>query len=474
MPVMHKMALFLVALMIMTSCSPKETPAPGNRAVAMEYYTCPMHPQIHSDRSGICPICQMDLVKRTNQEQKVEQTVENRIRLSNAKQLVANVVTEVVQTEPILVQRQAHGYMEIPEPNQKLVSARFNGRIEKLYADRVGFRMMMGQPLFQIYSPDLMQAQTDYLLAIHKAETEKNEEWLQPLQKRLLLMGLTDEQLAELRKGKTPSLLTTIQAPVTGTIMEKSVLEGQYINEGNVLYKVANLAQLWFMAGIYEQDLGLVKKGGRVRIQLDAFPESVREGVIDFIYPVIDPQTRTVQLRAVLTNPDGILLPNMYGIMSFAKEMGQGILVSQTAVLFTGKRNLIWVKRDSSYLPRSVKVGVKVDNRYQIIEGLQPGEEVVVNGTYLIDSESQLQNPSALALQGEEDAPQKKNMASSSTKPWNSVCPVMGNEVDPEGKTVFYKGKYYGFCCPGCIETFRADPEQYAKRLSSDGQRIIE
>jgi membrane fusion protein, copper/silver efflux system len=391
--------LFLAALVLLPDCSNHHEKE--GRASGQQLYTCPMHPQVMSDRPGVCPICHMELVKKVA-ENAPEDSLSARLNLSLRKQQLANVAVAPVQEKQLTKKVIAYSRLEIAESARKLVSARFNGRIEKVFADRVGIRVQQGQPLFEIYSPDLVQAQNDFLLAKQNAQLasrksdapqESNESrMLASAHEKLLLLGLTPAQITQLETEQNVLLTSTYYSPISGTILEKKVLEGMYVNEGSVLYDIADLSTLWNIAEVYEQDIAAVKKGQPALLQLDAFPGEVFSGVIDLIYPVIDAQTRAVKVRSVFKSMNR-LAPNMYGQTTFTADLGAGVTAPREAVLLTGKRAVVWVQNDDgAFSAREVRVGARIDDDYQILSGLQAGERIAVSGGYLIDSESQLKS----------------------------------------------------------------------------------
>ena len=466
-------------------------------------YYCPMHPNVTSDKPGVCPICHMDLVKKSDAEAMSSDT-ENLISLTNSKIIMANVSTAKVRRENIKKKTSSYSYLDFAEQNRKQITARFNGRIEKLFVDRTGDYIKKGQPLFEVYSPDLVQAQNDYLIALNSTSQtglvrtgnsiESNNSLLKSAKKKLELFGITSEQIDDLERTKEIKLTLTYFSPFSGTVIEKKIQEGNYINEGSVLYDVADLSTLWNIAEIYETELQFIKVGDKVGLKLDSYPNEIFEGRVNLIYPVINSQSRTVKVRSVFSNLRSKLKPQMYGESIFETDLGSSLVVPENAVLITGKRNIVWIKSgEGMFELREVKLGVKYNGMYQILSGLNEGEEVAATGAYLIDSESQLKSGSSSAHQhsgsesksylseevkhetvGEKSHQtnlDKKN--GSSLKLFNSVCPVLGEPVSHKAPTLEYKGKLIGFCCKGCDKKFAADPEKYMKNLSTDGKKFI-
>ncbi|RJP70274.1 MAG: efflux RND transporter periplasmic adaptor subunit [Ignavibacteriales bacterium] len=482
--------ILLATVFVIAGCSGNEKNDEQNHQAAnmQEVWTCPMHPQVISDRPGVCPICHMDLVKKTETE--IDSDTSGLLNLSGRKQVLANVSTVVVKKEKYQNDVVAYSYMDFAENNRKTISARFNGRIEKLFVDKTGDYIKKGEPLFEIYSPDLVQAQNDYLIALNNSSSSSN--LLNAARKKLEIFGLTSNQINELEKREEASITLTYYSPFSGTVIEKEVQEGMYVNEGTSIYDIAELSTLWNIAEVYEKDLANIKVGNTVKLKLRAYPGQEFEGKVTFIYPVINPQTRTVKVRSEFSSNGGKLKPQMYGETVFRSAEGEGLLVPVDAVIIAGKRSVVWIKDSNGmFEARNVVLGNRFEDKYQIVSGLKEGEEIVATGGFLIDSESQLRSSTMPAHQHSEikkmeDTDQEKlhnhnknNMSGKNEEQsgkagiFNAVCPVLGNKVSLKVKPVEYKGKLIGFCCPGCDRKFIENPEKYMKNLSEDGKIFL-
>lgn len=406
--------IVMLFILIITGCS--QTESEHNDTL----WTCPMHPEIISDKPGVCPICNMELIKKVNDETgEVDDgtAIEGTISLSNKKQILANVSTIKVSEENLDKEITAYSYLDFAEQNRKTVSAKFNGRIEKLFVNKTGDYIKTNQPLFEIYSPDLVQVQNEYLTALSLSETAKNFSFLKAAKTKLQILGLTKQQIEELEKTREVKITLTYYSPTSGTVIEKKVQEGDYVNEGSVIYDVAELSTLWNVAEIYENDLSKIKLGNTAKLKLRAYPGEEFKGKVTFIYPVINEQTRTVKVRSEFSNYGGKLKPQMYGETIFESGTSKGILVPSDAIIFAGKRSVVWVKvSKGKFEARDVSVGSKYGNKYHLLSGISEGEEIAATGGFLIDSESQLKSGMQSGHQHETES---KSTANSSTE--NSI-----------------------------------------------------
>jgi Cu(I)/Ag(I) efflux system membrane fusion protein len=405
----------MLILLGITGCSKKEMPG-ETKENEKEIYYCPMHPEVTSEKPGVCPICNMDLVKKVDENKVGMGDMPGMINLSVQKQILANVATVKIQKEQLSKELVSYSYLDFAEQNRKLISARFNGRVEKLFVDKTGDYVNRGQPLFEIYSPDLVEAQNEYLIAIGNTASIRNASFneespnsnslIKSARKRLEIYGITNEQIAKLDSIREIQYTLTYYSPISGTVIDKKIQEGMYVNEGTLLYDIADMSTLWSIAEIYEKDLALVKVGNRVKLRLPAYPDETFEGIVNFIYPVVNSQTRTVKVRSEFSNGNNKLRPQMYGEISVQQDIGKQLLISQDAVLFTGKRQIVWVKTGEDHFEsKEVTLGIKNGGKYQVLTGLNEGDEVAVTGGFLIDSESQLRSGKATGHQHGEMKP---------------------------------------------------------------------
>jgi len=294
---------------------------------------------------------------------------------------------------PVRTAVRAVGIVKYAQPRLVYVNARVNGWVEKLYADYVGKPVAVGEPLLALYSPDLVSAQEEYLLARRLSD----DTLAASARRRLALWDIPDDQIDSLDSRGTVQRRLLLRAPRSGEIVEKDVIEGQAVQAGMNLFQIADRGVLWVDLAIFEQDASAVRVGTPATMTVDALPGRTFRGRVTFIYPQLDEKTRTLTARLEVKNPRGELRPGMYAAAEVSPAGRQAVSVPLTAVLPTGTKDIVFVNRgDGRFLPRDVRVGQRGDSFVEIVQGLKPGEEVVASATFLLDSESNL----AAAIQG--------------------------------------------------------------------------
>jgi membrane fusion protein, copper/silver efflux system len=294
---------------------------------------------------------------------------------------------------PVASSVRAVGMLKFAEPRLVYVNARVSGWAEKLYADYVGKRVAAGEPLLALYSPELVSAQQEYLLA-----TRLHDDTLAASAKqRLALWSIPEDQVDSLAARGTVTRTLLLRAPRSGEIVEKNVIEGQVVQAGTNLFLIADPSVLWADLAIFEQDARAVRVGTLTTTTVDALPGRTFPGHVTFISPQLDEKTRTLTARVEVDNRSRELRPGMYATAQLTSAGRRAVSVPLEAVLPTGTKDLVFVNRgDGRFVPREVRVGVRGDSLVEIVEGLKPGDEVVASATFLLDSESNL----AAAIQG--------------------------------------------------------------------------
>lgn len=398
--------------MLLTGCSSEQHKGhaeTSQTAEQKEIYTCPMHPSVVSDRPGACPVCGMALVRKSVRQEAGADDMKTirQVTLSPTQRVLANISTVHVERRALTKEITAVGVVEIAEPLQATVAARFRGRIEKLFVNFTGETVKQGQPLFELYSPDLVSANQELFLAVDamaRAEAVGDSQTvaiqsqlLRSIRERLRVhFGMTENQIEELQRTREMKSTVRFFSPIHGTVLQKNVVEGQYVDEGMVLYQVADLSRVWIYFDVYEQDVQHIKIGQSVSVSTVAYPGELFTGRVTFIDPIIDAETRTVRVRTEFPNPFGKLKPKMFVSAQWKLPIARALVVPASAVLFTGKRTLVWAEvKENTFEPREVVLGTHAQGFYEILKGLKEGEVIAATGGYLIDSESTLQLPAA-------------------------------------------------------------------------------
>ncbi|MEX0880661.1 MAG: efflux RND transporter periplasmic adaptor subunit [Thermoanaerobaculia bacterium] len=318
------------------------------------------------------------------------------IRLSPDRQQLIGVVLTPVAMRPMTREVRTVGRVEYDERRLAFVNTKFAGWIERLDVDFTGIFVRKGQTLMAIYSPELVSAQEEYLLALRavrslSAGTNVSRELLDATRRRLLSWDIREDHIKELETtGKTRRTLD-IHSPISGYVIEKMALQGLRVEPGMNLYKIADISRVWIDAAIYEYEVPLIKLGQEARVDLSYAPGEVLRGKVSYVYPYLDEKTRTVRVRLEFPNPHAALKPGMYADVVLEAKGDEALAVPQTAVLDTGSRKLVFVSRgEGRFDPREIKTGYLAGGYYQVLEGLAQGEKVVTSANFLIDSESQL------------------------------------------------------------------------------------
>ena len=294
------------------------------------------------------------------------------------------------------------GSIEADERLQGYVQTRFAGWIEKVYANSTYQYVRRGQPLFTIYSPDLMSTESEYLLAIEARKrvkdstvadvTDDASSLVDSAAERLKLWGVSPREIARLERERTVRRAVEIDSPMSGYIVERNALPNLYVQPDTRLFTITDLSKVWIYAAVFQDEIGKVRPGDPATVTVDSFPGTNFDGRVDFIQPQIDPMTRTAKVRCEFDNPKGQLLPGMFAHVALDLPMGEHTVIPDTAVLRTGTHNVAFIDRGDGYLtPAEIELGVHVGNEFILLKGLAAGQQIVSSANFLIDSESQLQ-----------------------------------------------------------------------------------
>jgi Cu(I)/Ag(I) efflux system membrane fusion protein len=361
-----------------------------------QVWTCSMHPQIRQDKPGKCPLCAMDLIPLKTSGTAGKVADHDEITLSKEAMALADIQTAKALKGNPVKEIHLYGTIQTDERLSRSQTSHISGRIEKLFVNFTGETVKQGQVIASIYSPELLNAQQELLEAVKIAGTQPAI--LDAAREKLRLWKLTETQIAEIEQSGNTSALIDVVANTGGVVVSKKVEQGDYVSQGTVLFGLINLSSVWAMFDAYESDLPYLKIGDKVEYTVQAIPDKSFSGKITFINPVLDKTTRTAKIRVETLNPDLQLKPEMYAnasVNASPKQYSDRILIPKTAILWTGKRSIVYVKRQDSEIPtfklREVELGASLGDAYVILSGVAEGEEIVTNGVFAIDASMQLE-----------------------------------------------------------------------------------
>ena len=363
---------------------------------AGQLWTCSMHPQIKMDKPGKCPICGMDLIPLKTSASSGESADPNAIMMSEEAIALANIQTTKIGKSDPKKKLELYGTIEVDERLSKTQTSHISGRIESLSVNFTGELVRQGQTIATVYSPELLNAQKELQEAIKMQQIQPA--LAQAAREKLRLWKLTDSQIEAIEKSGTVAPLMEIKANTGGVVVTKLVNEGDYVNQGSPLYEVANLSQVWAVFDAYEVDLPFLKVGDNLEFSVRALPGKTFTGKISFIDPMLDPTTRTSKVRVVISNSGMQFKPGMYAVATVnapIRQAGNDIIIPKSAILWTGERSIVYVKKANAEMPsfllREVVLGPSLGDSYIILSGLSEGEEIVTNGVFTIDASAQLE-----------------------------------------------------------------------------------
>jgi len=382
----------------------------------IKYWVAPMDPTYIRDEPGKSPMG-MDLVP-VFEEESGEKEPTSTIRIDPVTLQNMGVRTALVQKKPLVKYIRTFGNIRTDETKLYEINTKFAGWIEKLYVEFEGEVVRKGQPLFDIYSPELVSAQEEYLLALRQHENlsssgypsirEGAERLLQASRTRLLYWDLTDKQIREIEQtGKTRKTVT-IHSPASGVVVIRKATEGRFFKPGKRMYKIADLSTVWVDVEIYEYDLPWIQQGMRAEMELSYAPGKRFHGKVLYIYPYLNPQTRTAKLRLEFPNPNYELKLDMYANVYLKSTVSQdSVVIPQESVIRSGVRNVVFISLGKGrFEPREVQLGMEGnDNEYQVLEGLKEGEEIVTSAQFMLDSESRLREAIQKMLEVKQASP---------------------------------------------------------------------
>jgi len=384
--------------------APADTASPATPEQAATQYQCPMHPSIVQDHPGDCPICGMDLVAMTPAApgDPGASTVEGLapVTIDPSRQQLIGLRTAPVTQGKVGGVWRTNGRVAMDETRVRRVNMKVSAFVEQVYADFTGKPVRKGEALFSIYSPQLLAAQEEYLLALRTREalnqaggmaTQDGDTLVAAARRKLELWDVPPAVLERLARTGEASRTLPLVSPISGVITRKDVVEGARVELGATPYEIVDLSRVWVLADVYESELRHVKVGMPATLHLKAFPNRVFAGKVVFLDPVLDPTTRTVKVRLEFPNPDGDLRPEMFGEVTLRGTTREGLKIPSDAVVPTGTTHVVFVALgDGRFQPREVRLGDSDGKSVEVTSGLKAGEQVVTGANYLVDSESRL------------------------------------------------------------------------------------
>lgn len=380
-----------------------------------QMWTCSMHPQILQPEPGQCPICGMDLIPA---ESGSEGLAADQFKMTENAMALANIQTTAVGGGVAGDNKlKLSGKIQVNEEANAVQVSYFSGRIERLNISFTGEKVNRGQLLATIYSPELVAAQQELLTASKMKENQPS--LYKAVRNKLKLWKLSDKQIDAIETAGQVKENFPVYATVSGTVTEKMVQEGDYVKQGQPLYKIANLKSVWAVFDAYENQIKTIREGQKIKVTTNAYPDKEFDATVSFIDPVLNTSKRTVLIRAVLDNKNDIFKPGMF-VQAELKAAGETsaenvVSVPKSAVLWTGERSLVYVKPNPAepvFEMREIKLGRSVGDTYEVLSGLNNGEEIVVNGTFTVDAAAQLQGKKSMmnASAGMPDDPSQMKM----------------------------------------------------------------
>ncbi|MDR9419373.1 efflux RND transporter periplasmic adaptor subunit [Gracilimonas sp.] len=358
-------------------------------------YTCSMHPQVRESEPGNCPICGMELIPADNLNDNDSESISpNAVQFSQAALALAEIETTPVRTGIPVTETRLPGKVAV---NQNLVSnvtAHFPGRVRELYVDYTGDYVRKGQKLASIYSPELITAQRELLETARFKE--QNPRLYESARRKLLLWEFPEETIDQIERSKEVMQELDFFSPVSGYVSQINISREDHVQEGSMLYRIADLSKVWVEFDAYESTVSNLSNGDKVEFTVSSVPGQIFTGDVSFIQPFLDENSRTVEVRITADNPNNSMKPGMFaeGVISSGSSQTEKLLLPRSAVMWTGIRSIVFVDVSQSEKPafeaRVVTLGKRAGNEYVIESGLKAGEHVVTNGTFKVDAAAQL------------------------------------------------------------------------------------
>jgi Cu(I)/Ag(I) efflux system membrane fusion protein len=389
-----------------------------------EVWTCSMHPNIRMEEFGKCPICAMDLIPLSTMSSAGSD--EMAVHFTKEAAQLANVQTTVVSSQNAEKELRLYGKVKADERLLQNQVAHISGRVEKLLVNFTGEPVSKGQKLAVIYSPELITAQQELLEASKTKQSQP--EIYEAAKEKLIQWKLSDAQISAIENSHNIQSYIDIEATTSGIVIARRINMGDYVSAGTVLYEVSDLSRVWVLFDAYESDLPFLKQGDKISFNIQALPGNTYEGNIRFVDPVIDPVNRVAKVRVEIGNPGGKLKPEMFAtgiVKSNIAEYNNKLIIPASAVLWTGKRSIVYVKQSGEepiFHLREIEMGPKVGESFVVLGGLTAGEEIVTQGAFSVDAAAQLEGKPSMMSQ------EVKSQLETPSNPQNNYSfKVLGN-----------------------------------------------
>jgi len=402
------MGLFLGQLLFSNSSPEMGADHSTHQQNKAKVWTCSMHPQIRKKKPGKCPLCGMDLIP-------VEEVGDSPLKMEMSEEAIRLAEIKTVKVGYSNPEKAIYlqGKVKVDERRIALITSRFSGRIEKLFVDFTGLEVVKGQKLASIYSPALISAQQEVLEALKFKATHPM--LYKAARNKLKLWNITEKQINAIESGGEPQKEIDVVSPLSGIVTVRMATIGEYVTEGSKLFEVVDLNRVWIVFDAYESDIPWIKKGDKINFNTSSFRGEALEGKVDFIDPLMNPTTRTASIRVDFKNVAKRLKPAMFvdGILKAKLPFEERkISVPKSAVMWTGTRSILYVKMPDTTPPtfqyRAITTGLDLGTHYLVEDGIEEGEEVVVNGTFKVDAAAQLAGKNSMMNPAKKTSVQSK------------------------------------------------------------------
>jgi Cu(I)/Ag(I) efflux system membrane fusion protein len=380
---MKNISIIILISLVIFSCTKKAEKIPDN-----VFYTCSMDPQVMEKKPGKCPICKMELTTVT-----IDKNSTSGLKLSEEQMELANIKLGKVEEGWMGEEKVLNAQVVANENNKTIISSRVSGRIEKLYFKNTGDRVNIGDVLYEVYSEELFTAYKEYLLALEKEKQFTNttidySQLKETAKNRLLLWGLTENQIKQFGSAQEMKTVFPIMSKSKGIITSVNIKEGDYMTMGTNVFELSDFSSVWVEAQLYSNELEGFSYNDEVLVRIVGIPDLQIKGKISLVLPELQPKSKVDLFRVEITNKDLLLKPGMQAYVTLKSNNHKSLMINANAVLQDSKGNFVWIKKDdNTFAIKMIETGMQNSDMMEVKEGLKAGDEVVISGAYLINSE---------------------------------------------------------------------------------------